>query len=136
VVRGVCYYSIVLPYCATSMADTDIDAIRKQKRAERNKRYRLKRKMEMQQQASTTLEIMELAVSSSSTSVSQTNGCMIQKLAVKGLQFALCKIGIDMRNVLCWHVFSCNAFLCNLVWHYFLNIINFSGYCLCGSAER
>jgi len=35
------------------MADTDIDAIRKQKRAERNKRYQLKRKMEMQQQAST-----------------------------------------------------------------------------------
>ena len=55
-VRGVCYYSIALPYCATSMADTDIDAIRKQKKAERNKRYRLKRKMEMQQEASTTSE--------------------------------------------------------------------------------
>jgi len=61
-VRGVCYYSIVLPYCVTSMADIDIDAIRKQKKAERNKRYRLKRKIEMQQQASTTSET-ELAKS-------------------------------------------------------------------------
>jgi len=61
-VRGVCYYSIVLPYCVTSMADNDIDAIRKQKKAERNKRYRLKRKMEMQRQASTTSET-ELAKS-------------------------------------------------------------------------
>jgi len=48
-VSCVCYYSI-------SMADTDIDAIRKQKRAERNKWYRLKCKMEMQQQASTSSE--------------------------------------------------------------------------------
>ena len=59
-VHGVCCYSITLPYCATSMADTD--AIRKQKKAERNKRYRLKRKMEMQQEASTTSET-ELAKS-------------------------------------------------------------------------
>jgi len=61
-VRGVCYYSIVLPYCVTSMADINIDAIRKQTKAERNKRYRLKRKMEMQQQASTISET-ELAKS-------------------------------------------------------------------------
>jgi len=38
------------------MADTDTDAIRKQKRAERNKRYQLKRTMEMQQQASRSSE--------------------------------------------------------------------------------
>jgi len=44
------------------MADTDIDAIRKQKRAERNNQYRLKCKMEMQQQASTPSET-ELAES-------------------------------------------------------------------------
>jgi len=37
------------------MADTDIDAIKKQKKAERNKRYYLKRKMELQQ-ASTSSE--------------------------------------------------------------------------------
>jgi len=30
------------------MADTNIDAIKKQKKAERNKRYYLKRKMELQ----------------------------------------------------------------------------------------
>jgi len=38
------------------MADTNIDAIRKEKKSEYNKRYRLKRKMEMQQQASTSSE--------------------------------------------------------------------------------
>jgi len=36
------------------MADTDIDDIKKQKKAQRNKRYYLKRKMEQQQQASTS----------------------------------------------------------------------------------
>jgi len=61
-VSYVCYWSIALTSCATSMADTDIDVIRKQKKAERNKRYRLKRKMEMQQQASTTSQT-ELAKS-------------------------------------------------------------------------
>jgi hypothetical protein len=34
------------------MADIDIDAVRKQKKAEYNKQYRLKRKLLMQQQAS------------------------------------------------------------------------------------
>jgi hypothetical protein len=34
------------------MADTDIDAIRKQKKAEYNKQYRLKCKLLLQQQAS------------------------------------------------------------------------------------
>jgi len=38
------------------MADRDVDAIKKQKKAERNKRYYLKRKMELQQQASTSSE--------------------------------------------------------------------------------
>jgi len=38
------------------MADTDIDVIRKQKKAEKNKRYQLKRKLEMQKQASTASE--------------------------------------------------------------------------------
>jgi hypothetical protein len=34
------------------MADTNIDAIRKQKKAEYDKQYRLKRKLPLQQQAS------------------------------------------------------------------------------------
>jgi len=38
----------VITFRATSMADTDIDAIKKQKKAERNKQYYLKRKMELQ----------------------------------------------------------------------------------------
>jgi hypothetical protein len=38
------------------MADTDIDAIRKQKKAEYAKPYRLKRKLLLQQQASTSSE--------------------------------------------------------------------------------
>ena len=38
------------------MADTNIDATRKRKRAETNKRYQLKRKIEMQKQASTVSE--------------------------------------------------------------------------------
>jgi hypothetical protein len=37
---------------ATSMADTDTDAVRKQKKAEYDKQYRLKRKLLLQQQAS------------------------------------------------------------------------------------
>jgi hypothetical protein len=38
------------------MADTDIDAVRKQKKAEYDKQYRLKRKLLLQQQASTSSE--------------------------------------------------------------------------------
>jgi hypothetical protein len=34
------------------MADTDIDAVRKQKKAEYDKQYKLKRKLLLQQQAS------------------------------------------------------------------------------------
>jgi hypothetical protein len=50
---GACYYSIVVnAHRVTSMADTDIDVVRKQKRAEYDKQYRLKRKMLLQQQAS------------------------------------------------------------------------------------
>jgi hypothetical protein len=50
---GACYYSIVLKaHRVTSMADTDIDAVRKQKKAEYDKQYRLKRKLLLQQQAS------------------------------------------------------------------------------------
>ena len=48
--------SIALTSCITSMAETNLDAIRKQKNAEYSKRYRLKRKMKMQQQAPTTPE--------------------------------------------------------------------------------
>ena len=40
----------------TSMAETNLDAIRKQKNVEYSKRCRLKRKMKMQQQAPTTSE--------------------------------------------------------------------------------
>jgi hypothetical protein len=48
-----CYYSIMLnAHRVTSMADTDIDADRKQKKAEYAKQYRLKRKLLLQQQAS------------------------------------------------------------------------------------
>jgi hypothetical protein len=36
------------------MADTDIDAVRKQKKAEYDKQYRLKRKLLLQQQAFTS----------------------------------------------------------------------------------
>jgi hypothetical protein len=46
-------YSIVLnAHRVTSMADTDIDAVRKQKKAEYDKQYRLKLKLLLQQQAS------------------------------------------------------------------------------------
>jgi len=38
------------------MANTNIDAIRNQKKAEKNKRYQLKRKLEIQKQASTASE--------------------------------------------------------------------------------
>jgi len=38
------------------MAETNLDAIRKQKNEEYSKRYRLKGKMRMQQQAPTTSE--------------------------------------------------------------------------------
>jgi hypothetical protein len=38
------------------MAETNLDAIRKQKNAEYSKTYQLKRKMQMQQQAPTTSE--------------------------------------------------------------------------------
>jgi hypothetical protein len=41
---GACYYSIALnAHRVKSMADTDIDAVRKQKKAEYDKHYRLKR---------------------------------------------------------------------------------------------
>jgi uncharacterized protein VirK/YbjX len=48
--------SIALTSCTASIAETSLDAIRKQKKAEYSKRYRLKRKMKMQQQAPTTSE--------------------------------------------------------------------------------
>jgi hypothetical protein len=41
------------------MADTDIDAIRKQKKAEYNKQYRLKRKSLLQASTSTETELAE-----------------------------------------------------------------------------
>jgi hypothetical protein len=40
------------------MADTDIDALRKQKKAEYNKQYRLKRKLLLQQQTSKDIYII------------------------------------------------------------------------------
>jgi hypothetical protein len=50
---GAFNYSIVVnAHRVTSMADINIDAIRKQKKAEYNKQYRLKRKLLLQQQAS------------------------------------------------------------------------------------
>jgi hypothetical protein len=41
------------------MADTDIDAVRKQKKAEYNKQYRLKRKLLLQAFTSTETELAE-----------------------------------------------------------------------------
>jgi hypothetical protein len=50
---GALNYSIVLnAHRVTSMADTDIDAVRKQKKAKYDKQYRLKHKLLLQQQAS------------------------------------------------------------------------------------
>jgi NADH dehydrogenase FAD-containing subunit len=50
---GAFNYSIVVnAHRVTSMADTDIDAVRKQKKAEYDKQYRLQRKLLLQQQAS------------------------------------------------------------------------------------
>jgi hypothetical protein len=47
---GAYYYSIVVnAHRVTSMADIDIDAVRKQKKAEYNKQYRFKRKLLLQQ---------------------------------------------------------------------------------------
>jgi hypothetical protein len=56
---GACYYSIVLnAHRVTSMADTDIDAVKKRNNAECKKQYRLKRTLLMclQRQASTSTE--------------------------------------------------------------------------------
>jgi hypothetical protein len=47
--------SVAHAYRITSMADINIDAIRKQKKAENDKQYRLKRKLLLQQQASKDL---------------------------------------------------------------------------------
>jgi hypothetical protein len=44
------------------MADTDIDAVRKQKKAEYNKQYILKRKLLMQRQASTSTRIVVMRI--------------------------------------------------------------------------
>jgi hypothetical protein len=44
--------SVAHAHRVTSMADTDIDAVRKQKKTEYDKQYRLKRKLLMQRQAS------------------------------------------------------------------------------------
>jgi hypothetical protein len=41
------------------MADTEIDAVRKQKKAEYNKQYRLKRKLFLQTSTSTETELAE-----------------------------------------------------------------------------
>jgi hypothetical protein len=45
------------------MADTDIDAVRKQKKAEYDKQYRLKRKLLLQQQASKDIYIYRVILS-------------------------------------------------------------------------
>jgi hypothetical protein len=53
-----CYYSIVVnAHLVTSMADTDTDAVRKQKKAEYAIQYRLKRKLLLQQQASKDIRV-------------------------------------------------------------------------------
>jgi hypothetical protein len=56
---GAFNYSIVVnAHRVTSMADADIDAIRKQKKAEYDKQYRLKRKLLLQQQTSKVIYMM------------------------------------------------------------------------------
>jgi hypothetical protein len=56
---GAFNYSIVVnAHRVTSMADTDIDAVRKQKKAEYNKQYRLKRKLLLQQEASKNIDMI------------------------------------------------------------------------------
>jgi hypothetical protein len=53
-----CYYSTMLnAHRVTSMADTDIDAVRKQNKAEYAKQYRLKRKLLLQQQSSKEIRV-------------------------------------------------------------------------------
>jgi hypothetical protein len=44
--------SVAHAHLVTSMADINIDAVRKEKKAECKKQYRLKRKLLLQQQAS------------------------------------------------------------------------------------
>jgi hypothetical protein len=57
---GVCYYSIVLNvHRVTSMASTDIDTVRKQKKAEYDKQYSLKRKLLLQHPTSTEKELAQ-----------------------------------------------------------------------------
>jgi hypothetical protein len=48
----------------TNVADINIDAVRKQKKAEYNKQYRLKRKLLLQQQASKDIYILDPVLSS------------------------------------------------------------------------
>jgi hypothetical protein len=45
------------------MANTNIDAVEKRKKAERNNQYRLKRKLLMQRQASTSTRIVVMRIS-------------------------------------------------------------------------
>jgi hypothetical protein len=49
---------VVNAHRVTSMADTDIDAVRKQKKAEYDKQYRLKHKLLMQQQVSKDIHMI------------------------------------------------------------------------------
>jgi hypothetical protein len=64
---GAFNYSIVVnAHRVTSMADKDIDAVRKQKKAEYDKQYRLKRKLLLQQQASKDIHGIHDPVLSSS----------------------------------------------------------------------
>jgi hypothetical protein len=54
------YYSIMLDaHPVTSMADTDVDAVKKRKNAESIKQYRLKRKLLLQASTSTRTELAE-----------------------------------------------------------------------------
>jgi hypothetical protein len=58
---GAFNYSIVVNmHHFTSMANTDIDAVRKQKKAEYTKKYRFKRKLLLQQQASKDIYLIGL----------------------------------------------------------------------------
>jgi hypothetical protein len=51
--------SVAHAHRVTSMADINIDAVRKQTKAEHNKQYRLKRKLQLQTSTSTETELAE-----------------------------------------------------------------------------
>jgi hypothetical protein len=67
------------------MANTDIDAVKKKKNAERNKQYRLKHKLLMQRQASTSKE-KELAEKQKKAEYDKQYRMKLSSLKMKGIR--------------------------------------------------